>query len=128
MNHKVAIAVEETGEGTEIVAEHFARCSKFSLYELNEDKNVIKTESVFNPLNGHHGGTCQLPGYIRQFDINTIIAGGMGRKAVENFHSFKIDVITAPGMSADDALKSFIAGNLSGYEACAGDENEHECN
>ena len=125
MNHRLAIAVEEASTGEEKVAEHFGRCSKFILYELNGDKEIIKTESYFNPLNGQHGGTCQLPGYIRQFEVNTIIAGGMGAKAVENFHSFGIEVITAPGVKVEEAFRLFTEGKLSGYDACAG--HDHEC-
>ncbi|MGD8781197.1 MAG: NifB/NifX family molybdenum-iron cluster-binding protein [Ignavibacteria bacterium] len=125
MNHRLAIAIEESNNSKETVAEHFARCSKIIICELNEKKEVVKTESYFNPLNGHHGGVCQLPGYISQFDVNTIIAGGMGKKAVANFHSFNIEVITAPGLDYDTALNLFIDGKLSGYEECAG--HSHEC-
>lgn len=124
MNHRLAIAIEEN-RNEERVAEHFGRCSKILIFELNENKQVIKKESYFNPLNGNHSGVCQLPGYINQYNINTIIAGGMGTKAVGNFHSFGIEVITAPGMNCEAALKKFSEGKLSGYEECAG--HSHEC-
>jgi predicted Fe-Mo cluster-binding NifX family protein len=124
MNHRLAIAIEEN-LNEERVAEHFGRCSKILVFELNEKKEVIKKENYFNPLNGHHGGICQLPGYISQYNINTIIAGGMGAKAVANFHSFGIEVITAPGMNSKEALNSFKEGKLSGYEECAG--HSHDC-
>lgn len=124
MNHRLAIAVEE-GRNEERVAEHFGRCSKILVFELDQSKQVTKKESYFNPLNGNHGGICQLPGYINQYNINTIIAGGMGAKAVSNFQSFGIEVITAPGMICQEALNNFIAGKLSGYEECAG--HSHDC-
>lgn len=125
MNHRLAIAVEENSGAGEKVAEHFGRCSKIIIFELGDDKNVIKKETYFNPLNGHHGGVCQLPGYVNQYDVNTIIAGGMGAKAIANFHSFNIDVITAPGMDCEDALNNFREDKLSGYEECAG--HSHDC-
>lgn len=125
MNHRLAIAIEECGNNEEVVAEHFGRCSKFIVCELNSENKVIKKETYFNPLNGHHGGTCQLPAYIKQFDINTIIAGGMGRKAVANFHEFGIEVITAPGLRYEQALSLFSKGKLSGYEECAGHDHDH---
>lgn len=127
MNHRLAIAIEEINS-EERVAEHFGRCTKFNVCELDEQKNIIKTETFFNPLAGEHSGACQLPGYVKQFKVNTIIAGGMGQKAVSNFLEFGIDVITAPGLLYQDALSKFIEGELRGYEACShGHSHDHNC-
>ncbi|MFH1195828.1 MAG: NifB/NifX family molybdenum-iron cluster-binding protein [bacterium] len=125
MNNRIAIAIEETG-AQERVAEHFGRCTKFYVCEIDENKNIVKSETYFNPLAGQHGGTCQLPGYVNQYNVNTIIAGGMGQKAVSNFLSFGIDVITAPGLQYEEAIKLFLDGKLSGYQACThGHEHTH---
>ena len=118
MNNRIAIAIEELNNGKQIVAEHFGRCSKFKVCELDADNSLMKTEIYFNPLVGEHNGACQLPGYVKQFNVNTIIAGGMGQKAVNNFLSFGISVITAPGLSFDDAFSRYLNGELHGYEAC----------
>ena len=126
MNHRLAIAIEDSNSESERVAEHFGRCLKFVVYEIDEAKKIVKTETYFNPLNGHHGGNCQVPAYINQFSINTIIAGGMGRKAVSNFQQFGIDVITSPGLDRDEAVNLFLQGKLSGYEECAGHGHGHE--
>ena len=128
MNQRLAVAIEEIG-AEERVAEHFGRCTKFNVCELNEQKKIIKQEIYFNPLAGQHGGTCQLPGYVKQYNVGTIIAGGMGQKAVSNFLSFGIDVITAPGLLYEEALNRFIQGKLLGYEACKHEhDHEHNCN
>lgn len=118
MNHRLAIAIEEIGN-VERVAEHFGRCTKFNVCELDEQKNLLKTETFFNPLAGEHGGACQLPAYVKQFNVNTIIAGGMGQQAVSHFLEYGINVITAPKLLYEEALKLFIQGKLSGYEACS---------
>ena len=127
MNQRLAIAIEECKGNVEKVAEHFGRCSKFIVCEINPQKEIAREETYFNPLSGHHGGQCQLPGYIKQFDVKTIIAGGMGRKAVANFHEYGIEVITAPGLETKQALDLFLQGKLSGYEECAGHNHNHEC-
>ena len=128
MNQRIAVAIEADGT-KEIVAEHFGRCSKFNVCELDEQKKVIKSETYFNPIAGEHGGACQIPGYVKQFNVNTVIAGGMGQKAVSNFLAFGIDVITAPGLLYDEALNLFIQGKLSGYTVCAHEHNHgHNCN
>jgi len=124
MNQRLAVAIEETG-AEEKVAEHFGRCSKFYVCELDEQKKVLNKETFFNPLAGEHNGACQLPAYVKQFNVNTIIAGGMGQKAVSNFLQFGISVITAPGLIYEDALNLFIEGKLSGYDACKHEHGHH---
>jgi len=127
MNQRIAVAIEEV-DTLEKVAEHFGRCSKFNVCEIDEQKNVIMNETYFNPLAGEHGGACQIPGYVKQFNINTIIAGGMGQKAVSNFLAFGIDVITAPGLLYNDVLNLYIQGKLSGYTVCAHEHSHvHNC-
>jgi predicted Fe-Mo cluster-binding NifX family protein len=125
MNHRLAIAIEEQPDGKQTVAEHFGRCSSFIILEIDPQKQIIKRESQFNPFYGQHTGNCQLPGYIQQFDINTIIAGGMGQKAVFNFHNFNIEVITASGLGFDEALSGFLEGKLKGYQEC--NAHSHDC-
>jgi len=122
MIHRLAIAIEEDGT-REKVAEHFGRCTRFNICELDEQKKVVKTETHDNPLAGQHSGACQIPGYVQQFNIHTIIAGGMGQKAISKFEEYGITVITAPGLLYQEALNLFIQGKLSGYEACSHGHN-----
>ncbi|MBK7381207.1 MAG: NifB/NifX family molybdenum-iron cluster-binding protein [Ignavibacteriales bacterium] len=130
MNQRIAVAIEETGD-KEIVAEHFGRCTKFNVCELSDEKKILKQEIYFNPLAGDHGGSCQLPRYVKQFKVTTIIAGGMGQKAVSNFLQYGINVITAPGLLYEDALNLFSQGRLTGYESCkneSGHDHSHNQN
>jgi len=125
MNERIAISIEENSNGSEIVAEHFGRCTKFKVCELDDEKTLVKTETYFNPLVGEHNGACQLPGYVKQFNVNTIIAGGMGQKAVNNFLNFGINVITAPGLVFKEAFNLYLQGKLSGYETCKHEHHHH---
>ncbi|KAB2908082.1 MAG: hypothetical protein LC102_06250 [Ignavibacteriales bacterium] len=124
MNRRIALAIEEVGEINKI-ASHFSRCSKFLVVELNENNEEVKSESFFNPLAGQHSGTCQIPRYVRQFNINTIIAGGMGQKAVNSFHRFGIEVVTAFDLNEKEALEKYLKGEISGYEVCADSHHHH---
>ena len=124
MIKKLAIAIEESENAIEKVAEHFGHCSKFDIYDI-EDGKVTKKESIFNPLNGHEGGGCQLPAYIKQFDIDTVIAGGMGAKAANNFIANNIEVITAPGLDKNTALNMFLENKLKGFTECT--NHSHNC-
>lgn len=122
MNKRIVIAIEEIS-AQERVAEHFARCTKFNVCELDEQKKIISKETYFNPLAGEHSGACQLAGYVEQFNVSLIITGGMGQKAVSKFLQLGIEVITAPGLQYEEAIDLYIQGKLKGYEAC---KHEHE--
>jgi len=124
MSQRIAVAIEESGTN-EIVAEHFVRCSQFNVCELDDQKKISKKEIYFNPLSGEHNGACQLPAYVKQFNVDIIIAGGMGQKAVSNFQSYGIKVITAPGLMYEEALSLFINGKLSGFEVCSHEYDHH---
>ncbi len=125
MHERIAIAVENGNNGDAIVAEHFGGCTSFTVCELDEGRSIVTTESYVNPLAGEHGGVCQLPAYVQQFGISAVIAGGMGRKAVENFQRFGITVITAPGLSFHEAIDRYREGSLTGYTVCTHEHGHH---
>lgn len=130
MNKRIALAIEENEKENEIkIAGHFGHCSRFLVVELDENNDTVKQESYFNPLAGQHSGSCQMPGYVNQFNVETIIAGGMGQKAVNGFHGFGIEVITASGLLFEEALDLYKKGEISGFEVCAhSHDHEHHHN
>jgi predicted Fe-Mo cluster-binding NifX family protein len=124
MKSRIAITVEETLDGMGRVADHFGRCSKFKVYEVNDQKKIVNEEIYQNPLQGSHGGTCQLPHYLNKIGANVVIAGGMGRKAIALFEQYGINIITAPGMNIDEALHGYLNEEISGYQECAGHQGD----
>jgi predicted Fe-Mo cluster-binding NifX family protein len=124
MKSRIAITVEETLDGMSRVADHFGRCSKFKVYEVNDQKKIVNEEIYQNPLQGSHGGTCQLPHYLNKIGANVVIAGGMGRKAIALFEQYGINIITAPGMNIDEALYGYLNEEISGYQECAGHQGD----
>jgi predicted Fe-Mo cluster-binding NifX family protein len=124
MAKNIAIAVESAPNGGTRVSGHFGRCSSFFVYRLDNDNKVIKQEDHPNQLGGIHSGACQLPPYVKQFDVNVIIAGGMGTKAIAQFNNFGIEVVTAPGLIPLEALELYLHGKIKGYDACT----QHEGN
>lgn len=124
MSIRIAISAEDLAGNKTVVADHFGRCSKFLVYEINDEKEVLREEVFSNPLQGGHGGACELPAYVKEYNANVIIAGGMGHRAIAQFGQFGIQVITAPGMEVQDALMGYLKGDLIGYEECAGHHRE----
>lgn len=120
MSIRIAISAENLPGNKTVVADHFGRCSKFLVYEVNDEKEVLREEVFSNPIQGRQGGACELPAYVKEYNVNVIIAGGMGRKAIAQFNQFDIQVVTAPGIGVQDALIGYLKGDLGGYEECVG--------
>lgn len=125
MNLRIAVSVEEGTNENQIVAEHFGKCKKFNIYEFDNNKVLVNEETYPNPISGEHNGVCQLPYYVEQFKVSVIIAGGMGQKAISNFETLGIEVITAPGMSCNTALELYLNGKLNSYEPCKNEHSHH---
>lgn len=115
---RIAISVTDSLQGDMQVAEHFGRCLHFMVYDVDDQKKVVKEESFLNPLLGQHSGACDLPCYLKELGANVIIAGGMGQQAIANFNKFDIEVVTAPGAKIVDVIYSYLQGELPGYEPC----------
>ncbi len=122
MNRRAAFAISESG-GRERIADHFGRCTKFTVCELDDRDDVVATETYFNPLAGQKSGAGQIPGYVNQFNISAIVSCGMGEKVVAKFFQFGIDVIIAPGLLFEEALARFRHGGAGGFELIIGDHN-----
>jgi predicted Fe-Mo cluster-binding NifX family protein len=112
MNHRLAIAIDGYKDNNNKVAANFGNCSKFIIYEINSQKEIVSEEEYFNPLRGHHEELCQLPGYIKQFEVDTLITGNIGQKAVSNFNEYGIAVIIAPGLCSENVLSLFLQNKL----------------
>ena len=125
MAKSIAIAIEPTPAGVPKVSEHFGRCTSFFIYRLDDDNKIIKQEDQPNQL-GAHSGACQLPPYVKQFNIDVIIAGGMGVKAITQFNNFGIEVVTAPGLVPAEALGLYLDGKIKGYDTC-NHQHDDEC-
>jgi len=96
------------------VAQHFGRCEKYTLVEVN-DGEVVNKEIVTNP--GHEPGF--LPKYLNEQGVDVILAGGMGRKAKDLFDQNGIKAVIGVNGLVDDAVKSYLAGELkSKGEVC----------
>jgi len=68
---KVAISTEGNS-----VSAHFGRCPFFTIAEIEEGK-IVSKEVIDNP--GHH--PAYLPQFLREKEVNCIVAGGMGQRA-----------------------------------------------
>lgn len=115
---KIAVASEG-----KYVSGHFGHCEGFTTYDAEEGKVLNKN---FTPNPGHRPG--YLPVFLKELDVNVIIAGGMGETAQQLFNENGIEVVVGAEGPSDDAVQKYINGVLkSTGSICREHEHEGHC-
>jgi predicted Fe-Mo cluster-binding NifX family protein len=115
---KIAVACQH-----DQIAEHFGHCQNFNIYAI-EEHQIVSCESIANPE--HIPGF--LPNFLADLQVSVVIAGGMGKGAVDRFNAKGITAIIGASGMADDAVKAYLAGNLSANGApCHEHQHREEC-
>ncbi len=115
---KIAVATDEKQ-----VAGHFGHCEGFTLFDA-DDYKITKQVYVENP--GHQPGF--LPVFLKEKDVNVIIAGGMGGRAQTLFAEQGIEVIVGAAGGSEQAAASYLDGTLKSTESvCHQHAHAHEC-
>jgi len=117
----VVAAEDDRGLDSE-VSHHFGRCPFYVLAETNGNA-VIGSVVITNPFFGAHRPGV-VPQFIRNIGANVIIAGGMGRPAIDMFHGFGIDVATGLTGDVETVLGSYLSGEHRGGIPCARDHSD----
>ncbi len=99
---KIAVATENKQASA-----HFGHCEGFTIYEVNEGKITNKS---FTPNPGHRPG--YLPVFLRELDIDVIIAGGMGASAQQIFNENGMEVVVGAKGASDNLVEKYIKGEL----------------
>ncbi len=112
---KIAISTEN-----KMVAQHFGRCSQYTIVDI-ENSQVKEKKIIDNP--GHEPGA--IPRFLNENECNLIIAGGMGRRAIQFFQQFGIDCIIGVQGDIDLVIEDYINGKLeSGESLCTRGEGK----
>jgi len=98
------IAIASDGK---IVSGHFGHCEGFNIYEIEENE-IIREEFLQNP--GHRPG--YLPVFLKELNVNTIIANGMGATAQELFEDNNLQVVVGAIGACNNIIKEYINNNL----------------
>ncbi|MHA1444664.1 MAG: NifB/NifX family molybdenum-iron cluster-binding protein [Candidatus Hodarchaeales archaeon] len=105
---KICIPSESSGGLEDTVGYHFGRVDNYTIYDTeNEKVEIIPNTS------SHKGGT-KLPAELLQgHGIDIMICGGLGRRAIQLFEQFGIEVYSGAKGTIDDAIKQFENGSLN---------------
>ncbi len=114
---KVAIAVDGG-----YVAQHFGKCQEYVLFDVVEGRSE-NVQNVTNP--GHKPGF--LPPYLKGLNVDCVIAGGMGQKALALFAENNIKPIIGASGQVDQIMNDFVSGKLqSGESLCTHPDGQHD--
>ena len=107
------------------VESHFGHCRQFAI--INVENGEVK-DKVYIDAPPHEPG--RLPRFLGERNIDVIITGGMGQRAVDLFHAQNVDVILGAAGNIDANLNVFLKGDLySKGSACSHNhDEEHSCN
>jgi len=102
---------------------HFGHCEEFALIEADPgSKQIVNQTRVVPPP--HEPGV--LPRWLHEQGAQVIIAGGMGRRALDLFAENGIAVHAGPeGASPEDLVQAFLNGALGTAAPTCGHDHGH---
>lgn len=113
---KVAIAVDKG-----YVAQHFGKCRDYAIFDV-VDGHPENLTYIPNP--GHQPGF--LPRYLKSLNVDCIIAGGMGQKALALFAENAIQTITGISGPVTRVMEDYVNGRLvPGESLCTHPDGQH---
>lgn len=113
----------QTNEGSKAkVCEHFGSAPYFTIYDTEKDD----CETIDN-FNQHHShGTCYPMEALGSKNIDAVVCGGMGMRAIQGLNQSGIRIYRAAGVTVEEVIKQYKANKLEEItqgNACA----QHGC-
>ena len=113
---RVAISLNDNSGLGSAVAAHFGRCPFFGVVEVQEGE-IQSIEVVENPFYANHQPG-QVPGFVNTLNVDVMLTGGMGGRAIQFFAQYDIDAATGASGTAREAVTCYLAGELGGAASC----------
>ena len=93
---KIAVTYEDG-----MVFQHFGHTQQFKLYEV--ENGAVQNEQVVDTQGSGHGA---LAGFLTQYDVDTLLCGGIGGGAQNALAEAGIQLYGGVAGSADDAARA----------------------
>ncbi len=123
---KIAVPTKD-----QVVDNHFGHCEYYTIYSIDENKNVIKKELMPSP----QGCGCKsnIAGVLRQMNVSLMLAGNMGEGAYQMLQMQGIQVIRGCNGDTDALLKEYLEDKIiDNGKLCShhghNHEQGHQCN
>lgn len=104
MKKKIAVPVNEDN----MLNAHFGHCNYFSITDVDGEK-VLSEEIVQPPP--HEPDV--LPQWLAQKGVTDVLAGGMGKRAIQHFNNHCVNVfVGAPSLKANELVSGFLNDSI----------------
>jgi predicted Fe-Mo cluster-binding NifX family protein len=105
------------------LSDHFGHCEQFALIEADLESKQILTQTMVVPP-PHEPGV--LPRWLHEQGAQVVIAGGMGRRALDLFAQNSIAVHAgAAGDTPENIVRAFMGGALGDRTPACGHDHGH---
>ena len=106
------------------VDEHFGHCDTYTIFEI-ENQNTIKSKEVLKWSDGC-GCKSNIVGTLKDMGVSTLLAGNMGRGALNVLLSSDMEVIRGCHGNIDQLVQEYLAGRLKDMDVlCDSHDNCH---
>lgn len=105
-----------------MVDNHFGHCDHYTIFHINENKNIISTETLPSP----QGCGCKsnIASVLAEMGVTLMLAGNMGMGAFNVLSNAGIEVIRGCSGRIEEVVKSYLDGTLrDSAESC----DHHDC-
>lgn len=90
------------------LATRFGHCTSFALFDVDQDKLMILRRQDI-PAPEHQPGL--LPSWLAKRGVNMVIAGGIGKRAMELLAQHRISIVAG---AEKDVPEKLVANHLAG--------------
>ncbi|MCP4899599.1 MAG: ATPase [bacterium] len=117
---KIAVPLSENA-----FCSHFGGADAFALYDVDEVARSIDSKQIAAPPEHGRG---VFPVWLQQQGAKTILAGGMGGRAIDLFTRFGIEAIVGvEGTNPDELIAQYLAGELRTSGEVCHEHSHHNC-
>ncbi|NJN25233.1 MAG: dinitrogenase iron-molybdenum cofactor biosynthesis protein [Cyclobacteriaceae bacterium] len=117
---KIAIPIKNNQ-----VDDHFGHCSYYAIYHTDEAGNILVKEMLKAP----EGCGCKsnIASTLKELGVNILLAGNMGKGALDMLRSFGIEVVRGCHGLASDVVADFLAGKLVDSDIVCDHHHDEHC-
>jgi predicted Fe-Mo cluster-binding NifX family protein len=113
---RIAISADGRNGLDGVVSSHFGRCPHYILIDV-EGHEVKAVNAIDNPHYGQHTPGV-VPSFIHSQDVDVMLTGGMGGRAIASFEQLGIEAVTGASGTVRRALELYLGGQLRGVQPC----------
>ncbi len=113
---RIAVSSDDDRGLDSPVSRHFGRCPFFILVDVREEE-IIASEAVRNPFYESHSPG-QVPSFVVDLGAQVMLAGGMGRRAIDAFSGAGIECVSGVSGTVRSVVETFLSGKSAAASPC----------